>query len=216
MSNKNSSLILAFASAVFSSDADDNLIRVPAQRQVRKTARSDERTISFEVPKLKVSVLDFAIEQARAKAQIPSRHVTKTKNADGSVTETEKISDVLTDEVMAEFNRTSEDATEAYLTKGNLMDYVGSHIYGVSTDRVTESKLHKDIDATKSQLGEFVYELKVVGWNATTAAKLSVPDEEAANAQQANICVRLAGLIGQLEELIQVKALREAKALAKK
>jgi hypothetical protein len=214
MSAKNMSLISAFASAVFAADADDNLIRESATRHVRKTARSAERFVTYEVPKLKVSVLDFAIEQARAKAQVPTEHTVKTKNTDGSITETKRTSDLLTDEVMADFNRVSEDATEAYLTKGNLAEYVGAHVYGVSTDRVTESRLHKDILAARAQLGLFVFEL-AKGWSDETAEILGVPDLEAAQAKQANICVTVASLNGQLEELIAAKALREAKAADK-
>lgn len=213
MSTKNMTLVSAFAAAVFEADAEDNLARETRTRHVRKTARSAERTVTFEAPKLKVSVLDYAIEVARAKARVPTEHITKTKQPDGSVTETKVVSDLLTDEVTAEFNRISEDATEAYLTKGNVPDYAASFVYGVSADRQTESRVQKSIVEARTQLGVVAYEL-AKGWTDETATILGVPDLEAAQAKQANICMTIASLNGQLEELIAAKAQREAKKAA--
>jgi hypothetical protein len=215
MSAKNMTLVSAFASAVFASDADDNLARETRTRHVRKTARSAERTVTFEAPKLKVSILDYAIEVARAKSQVPTEHTIKTKQADGSVTETKHVSDLLTDEVVAEFNRISEDATEAYLVKGNVPDYAAAFVYGVSADRQTESRVQKSIIEARTSLGVVAYEL-AKGWTDETASILGVPDLEAAQAKQANICMTIASLNGQLEELIAAKAIREAKKATKK
>ncbi len=97
MSTKNLELVASFAGSVFQSDADGNPIFATSERHVRKTAKSAERTVSFQKPVLAVSDLAYYIKRGEALAEIPTEHVTKVKNEDGSTTETKRISNALSD-----------------------------------------------------------------------------------------------------------------------
>ena len=55
MSTKNLELVASFAGSVFSSDANGNPQFSTNERHVRKTAKSPERTVSFQSPILSVS-----------------------------------------------------------------------------------------------------------------------------------------------------------------
>ncbi len=50
MSTKNLELVASFAGSVFQSDTDGNPQFTTNERHVRKTAKSPERTVSFQAP----------------------------------------------------------------------------------------------------------------------------------------------------------------------
>ena len=209
-STKNLELVAAFAGAVFLSDAEGNPQFTTNERHVRKTAKSPERTVSYQAPILAVTDLQYYIKRGEALAEIKTEHVTKQKNEDGSVTETKRISNALSDLVQAELLDIAEDASEAYLSKGNTPDYFASFIYGVSADRETEKSVLKKIDGIKSEIGSLVFAL-AGEWNEDTARSLGVSDKEAAVAKQANLIGSLAQLLAKANELSSAKAKREAK-----
>jgi hypothetical protein len=214
MSTKNLELVASFASAVFLADAEGNPSFATSERHVRKTAKSAERTVSFQKPILAVSDLTYYIKRGEALAEIPTEHVTKVKNEDGSTTETKRISNALSDLVADHLNDIAEDASEAYLSKGNTPDYFAAFIYGVSADRETEKSVLKKIESIRSEIGSIVFAM-AGEWNDDTARSLGVSDKEAAIAKQANLIGSLAQLLAKANELSAAKAKRESKKTAK-
>jgi len=209
-STKNLELVASFAGSVFTSDNDGNPVFVTSERFVRKTAKSAERTVSFQKPVLAVSNLQYWVKRGEALAEITTEHVTKTKNEDGSVTETKRISNALTDLVEEHLNDIAEDASEAYLSKGNTPDYFAAFIYGVSADRETEKSVLKKIDSIRSEIGSIVFSM-AGEWSDDVARSLGVSDKEAAIAKQSNLIGSLAQLLAKANELNAAKAKRESK-----
>ena len=209
-STKNLELVASFAGSVFQSDNDGNPVFTTAERHVRKTAKSAERTVSFQKPVLAVSNLDYWIKRGEALVEIVTEHVTKQKNEDGSVTETKRISNALTDLVEEHLNDIAEDASEAYLSKGNTPDYFAAFIYGVSADRETEKSVLKKIDSIRSEIGSIVFSM-AGEWSDDVARSLGVSDKEAAIAKQSNLIGSLAQLLAKANELNAAKAKRESK-----
>jgi hypothetical protein len=210
MSTKNLELVASFAGSVFTSDNDGNPVFTTAERHVRKTAKSAERTVSFQKPVLAVSNLDYWIKRGEALVEVVTEHVTKQKNEDGSVTETKRISNALTDLVEEHLNDIAEDASEAYLSKGNTPDYFAAFIYGVSADRETEKSVLKKIDSIRSEIGSIVFSM-AGEWSDDVARSLGVSDKEAAIAKQSNLIGSLAQLLAKANELNAAKAKRESK-----
>jgi hypothetical protein len=210
MSTKNLELVASFAGSVFTSDNDGNPVFTTAERHVRKTAKSAERIVSFQKPVLGVSHLEYYIKRGEALAQIPTEHITKTKNEDGSTTETKRISNALSDLVEEHLNDIAEDASEAYLSKGNTPDFFAAHIYGVSADRETEKSVLKKIDSIRSEIGSIVFSM-AGEWSDDVARSLGVSDKEAAIAKQSNLIGSLAQLLAKANELNAAKAKRESK-----
>jgi len=210
MSNKNLELVASFAGSVFTSDNDGNPVFTTAERHVRKTAKSAERTVSFQKPVLAVSNLQYWVKRGEALAEITTEHVTKQKNEDGSVTETKRISNALSDLVEEHLNDIAEDASEAYLSKGNTPDYFAAFIYGVSADRETEKSVLKKIDSIRSEIGSIVFSM-AGEWSDDVARSLGVTDKEAAIAKQSNLIGSLAQLLAKANELNAAKAKRESK-----
>ena len=210
MSTKNLELVASFAGSVFTSDKDGNPSFTTNERHVRKTAKSAERTVSFQAPILAVSDLTYYIKRGEALAEVPTEHVTKQKNEDGSVTETKRISNALSDLVSEHLLDIAEDASEAYLSKGNTPDYFAAFIYGVSADRETEKSVLKKIESIRSEIGSIVFAM-AGEWNDDTARSLGVSDKEAAVAKQANLIGSLAQLLAKANELSAAKAKRESK-----
>ena len=209
-STKNLELVASFAGSVFTSDNDGNPVFTTAERHVRKTAKSAERTVSFQKPVLAVSNLDYWIKRGEALVEVVTEHVTKQKNEDGSVTETKRISNALTDLVEDHLNDIAEDASEAYLSKGNTPDYFAAFIYGVSADRETEKSVLKKIDSIRSEIGSIVFSM-AGEWSDDVARSLGVTDKEAAIAKQSNLIGSLAQLLAKANELNAAKAKRESK-----
>lgn len=209
-STKNLELVASFAGSVFTSDNDGNPVFTTAERHVRKTAKSAERIVSFQKPVLAVSNLDYWIKRGEALVEIVTEHVTKQKNEDGSVTETKRISNALTDLVEDHLNDIAEDASEAYLSKGNTPDYFAAFIYGVSADRETEKSVLKKIDSIRSEIGSIVFSM-AGEWSDDVARSLGVTDKEAAIAKQSNLIGSLAQLLAKANELNAAKAKRESK-----
>ena len=209
-STKNLELVASFAGSVFTSDNDGNPVFVTSERFVRKTAKSAERTVSFQKPVLAVSNLDYWIKRGEALVEITTEHVTKQKNDDGSVTETKRISNALSDIVEEHLNDIAEDASEAYLSKGNTPDYFAAFIYGVSADRETEKSVLKKIDSIRSEIGSIVFSM-AGEWSDDVARSLGVSDKEAAIAKQSNLIGSLAQLLAKANELNAAKAKRESK-----
>jgi hypothetical protein len=214
MSTKNLELVASFAGSVFQSDADGNPLFTTSERHVRKTAKSAERTVSFQKPVLAVSDLQYYIKRGEALAEIATEHVTKVKNEDGSVTETKRVSNALSDLVAEHLLDIAEDASEAYLSKGNTPDYFAAFIYGVSADRETEKSVLKKIESIRSEIGSIVFAL-AGEWTEDTARSLGVSDKDAAIAKQSNLIASLAQLLAKANELSAAKAKREAKKSAK-
>jgi hypothetical protein len=210
MSTKNLELVASFAGSVFTSDNDGNPVFTTAERHVRKTAKSAERIVSFQKPVLAVSNLQYWIKRGEALVEVVTEHVTKQKNEDGSVTETKRISNALNDVVEEHLNDIAEDASEAYLSKGNTPDYFAAFIYGVSADRETEKSVLKKIDSIRSEIGSIVFSM-AGEWNDDVARSLGVSDKEAAIAKQANLIGSLAQLLAKANELNAAKAKRESK-----
>ena len=210
MSIKNLELVASFAGSVFTSDNDGNPVFTTAERHVRKTAKSAERIVSFQKPVLAVSNLQYWIKRGEALVEVVTEHVTKQKNEDGSVTETKRISNALNDVVEEHLNDIAEDASEAYLSKGNTPDYFAAFIYGVSADRETEKSVLKKIDSIRSEIGSIVFSM-AGEWNDDVARSLGVTDKEAAIAKQANLIGSLAQLLAKANELNAAKAKRESK-----
>lgn len=210
MSTKNLELVASFAGSVFASDKDGNPSFNTNERHVRKTAKSAERTVSFQAPILAVSDLSYYIKRGEALAEVVTEHVTKQKNEDGSVTETKRISNALSDLVSEHLLDISEDASEAYLSKGNTPDYFAAFIYGVSADRETEKSVLKKIDSIRSEIGSIVFAM-AGEWNDDVARSLGVSDKDAAIAKQANLIGSLAQLLAKANELSAAKAKRESK-----
>ena len=208
--SKNLELVASFAGSVFTSDNDGNPVFTTAERHVRKTAKSAERTVSFQKPVLAVSNLDYWIKRGEALVEVVTEHVTKQKNEDGSVTETKRISNALTDLVEDHLNDIAEDASEAYLSKGNTPDYFAAFIYGVSADRETEKSVLKKIDSIRSEIGSIVFSM-AGEWSDDVARSLGVSDKEAAIAKQSNLIGSLAQLLAKANELNAAKAKRESK-----
>jgi hypothetical protein len=208
--SKNLELVASFAGSVFTSDNDGNPVFVTSERYVRKTAKSAERIVSFQKPVLAVSNLQYYIKRGEALAEITTEHVTKQKNEDGSVTETKRISNALTDLVEEHLNDIAEDASEAYLSKGNTPDYFAAFIYGVSADRETEKSVLKKIDSIRSEIGSIVFSM-AGEWSDDVARSLGVSDKEAAIAKQSNLIGSLAQLLAKANELNAAKAKRESK-----
>ena len=209
-STKNLELVASFAGSVFQSDNDGNPVFTTAERHVRKTAKSAERTVSFQKPVLAVSNLQYWVKRGEALVEIVTEHVTKQKNEDGSVTETKRISNALTDLVEDHLNDIAEDASEAYLSKGNTPDYFAAFIYGVSADRETEKSVLKKIDSIRSEIGSIVFSM-AGEWSDDVARSLGVTDKEAAIAKQSNLIGSLAQLLAKANELNAAKAKRESK-----
>ena len=210
MSTKNLELVASFAGSVFTSDKDGNPSFTTNERHVRKTAKSAERTVSFQAPILAVSDLSYYIKRGEALAEVVTEHVTKQKNEDGSVTETKRISNALSDLVSEHLLDIAEDASEAYLSKGNTPEYFAAFIYGVSADRETEKSVLKKIESIRSEIGSIVFAM-AGEWNDDTARSLGVSDKEAAVAKQANLIGSLAQLLAKANELSAAKAKRESK-----
>ena len=210
MSTKNLELVASFAGSVFTSDKDGNPSFTTNERHVRKTAKSAERTVSFQAPILAVSELSYYIKRGEALAEVVTEHVTKVKNEDGSVTETKRISNALSDLVSEHLLDIAEDASEAYLSKGNTPDYFAAFIYGVSADRETEKSVLKKIESIRSEIGSIVFAM-AGEWNDDVARSLGVSDKEAAVAKQANLIGSLAQLLAKANELSAAKAKRESK-----
>jgi len=208
--SKNLELVASFAGSVFTSDNDGNPVFVTSERYVRKTAKSAERIVSFQKPVLAVSNLQYWIKRGEALVEVVTEHVTKQKNEDGSVTETKRISNALNDVVEEHLNDIAEDASEAYLSKGNTPDYFAAFIYGVSADRETEKSVLKKIDSIRSEIGSIVFSM-AGEWNDDVARSLGVSDKEAAIAKQANLIGSLAQLLAKANELNAAKAKRESK-----
>ena len=208
--SKNLELVASFAGSVFTSDNDGNPVFTTAERLVRKTAKSAERIVSFQKPVLAVSNLQYWVKRGEALAEITTEHVTKQKNEDGSVTETKRISNALTDLVEEHLNDIAEDASEAYLSKGNTPDYFAAFIYGVSADRETEKSVLKKIDSIRSEIGSIVFSM-AGEWSDDVARSLGVSDKEAAIAKQSNLIGSLAQLLAKANELNAAKAKRESK-----
>ena len=209
-STKNLELVASFAGSVFQSDNDGNPVFTTAERHVRKTAKSAERIVSFQKPVLAVSNLQYWVKRGEALVEIVTEHVTKQKNEDGSVTETKRISNALTDLVEDHLNDIAEDASEAYLSKGNTPDYFAAFIYGVSADRETEKSVLKKIDSIRSEIGSIVFSM-AGEWSDDVARSLGVSDKEAAIAKQSNLIGSLAQLLAKANELNAAKAKRESK-----
>ena len=210
MSTKNLELVASFAGSVFTSDKDGNPQFATHERHVRKTAKSAERTVSFQAPILAVSDLSYYIKRGEALAEVPTEHVTKVKNEDGSVTETKRISNALSDLVSEHLLDIAEDASEAYLSKGNTPDYFAAFIYGVSADRETEKSVLKKIDSIRSEIGSIVFSM-AGEWSDDVARSLGVSDKEAAIAKQSNLIGSLAQLLAKANELNAAQAQRESK-----
>lgn len=210
MSTKNLELVASFAGSVFTSDKDGNPSFTTNERHVRKTAKSAERTVSFQAPILAVSDLSYYIKRGEALAEVVTEHVTKVKNEDGSVTETKRVSNALSDLVSEHLLDIAEDASEAYLSKGNTPDYFAAFIYGVSADRETEKSVLKKIESIRSEIGSIVFAM-AGEWNDDVARSLGVSDKEAAVAKQANLIGSLAQLLAKANELSAAKAKRESK-----
>jgi len=210
MSTKNLELVASFAGSVFTSDKDGNPSFTTNERHVRKTAKSAERTVSFQAPILAVSDLSYYIKRGEALAEVVTEHVTKQKNEDGSVTETKRISNALSDLVSEHLLDIAEDASEAYLSKGNTPDYFAAFIYGVSADRETEKSVLKKIESIRSEIGSIVFAM-AGEWNDDVARSLGVSDKEAAVAKQANLIGSLAQLLAKANELSAAKAKRDSK-----
>ena len=210
MSTKNLELVASFAGSVFTSDKDGNPSFTTNERHVRKTAKSAERTVSFQAPILAVSDLSYYIKRGEALAEVVTEHVTKVKNEDGSVTETKRISNALSDLVSEHLLDIAEDASEAYLSKGNTPDYFAAFIYGVSADRETEKSVLKKIESIRSEIGSIVFAM-AGEWNDDVARSLGVSDKEAAVAKQANLIGSLAQLLAKANELSAAKAKRDSK-----
>lgn len=210
MSTKNLELVASFAGSVFTSDKDGNPSFTTNERHVRKTAKSAERIVSFQAPILAVSDLSYYIKRGEALAEVVTEHVTKVKNEDGSVTETKRISNALSDLVSEHLLDIAEDASEAYLSKGNTPDYFAAFIYGVSADRETEKSVLKKIESIRSEIGSIVFAM-AGEWNDDVARSLGVSDKEAAVAKQANLIGSLAQLLAKANELSAAKAKRESK-----
>jgi hypothetical protein len=208
--SKNLELVASFAGSVFTSDNDGNPVFTTAERHVRKTAKSAERIVSFQKPVLAVSNLQYWVKRGEALVEIVTEHVTKVKNEDGSVTETKRISNALTDLVEEHLNDIAEDASEAYLSKGNTPDYFAAFIYGVSADRETEKSVLKKIDSIRSEIGSIVFSM-AGEWSDDVARSLGVTDKEAAIAKQSNLIGSLAQLLAKANELNAAKAKRESK-----
>ena len=210
MSTKNLELVASFAGSVFTSDKDGNPSFTTNERHVRKTAKSAERTVSFQAPILAVSDLSYYIKRGEALAEVVTEHVTKVKNEDGSVTETKRVSNALSDLVSEHLLDIAEDASEAYLSKGNTPDYFAAFIYGVSADRETEKSVLKKIESIRSEIGSIVFAM-AGEWNDDVARSLGVSDKEAAVAKQANLIGSLAQLLAKANELSAAKAKRDSK-----
>ena len=157
-----------------------------------------------------MSDLSYYIKRGEALAEVVTEHVTKVKNEDGSVTETKRISNALSDLVSEHLLDIAEDASEAYLSKGNTPDYFAAFIYGVSADRETEKSVLKKIESIRSEIGSIVFAM-AGEWNDDTARSLGVSDKEAAVAKQANLIGSLAQLLAKANELSAAKAKRESK-----
>lgn len=208
--SKNLELVASFAGSVFTSDKDGNPTFATHERHVRKTAKSPERVVSFQAPILAVSDLSYYIKRGEALAEVVTEHVTKTKNEDGSTTETKRISNALSDLVSEHLLDIAEDASEAYLSKGNTPDYFAAFIYGVSADRETEKSVLKKIDSIRSEIGSIVFAM-AGEWNDDVARSLGVSDKDAAIVKQANLIGSLAQLLAKANELSAAKAKRESK-----
>ncbi|NBW13881.1 MAG: hypothetical protein EBR82_38350 [Caulobacteraceae bacterium] len=206
--------IETFAGRVFAELEDGQPRLDVATRHVRKTARSAERTVEFKTPVLKVASLAFAIALAEAKAIVPTEHRVKSVGPDGKETETVVNSTLLDDEVKAYLADVAEDATEAYLKKGQLLDYMGSFVYGVAPDRETEKSVNAKLQSLRAELGQLYMALDGE-WTDDVAKQLGVPDREAAIAKRQNIALAVVSLHAKSQELAAAKAKREAKAATK-
>ena len=120
------------------------------------------------------------------------------------------MSNALSDLVAEHLLDISEDASEAYLSKGNTPDYFAAFIYGVSADRETEKSVLKKIESIRSEIGSIVFAL-AGEWTEDTARSLGVSDKDAAIAKQSNLIASLAQLLAKANELSAAKAKREAK-----
>jgi hypothetical protein len=207
---RNIEIITAFAGTVFAADAEKNPVFSESIREVRKTAKSAARTINFKAPVLKVDALTFAIELAKAKATVATEHTDTTKNPDGTESEVKRTSTLLADEVSEFLADRSEDAHEAYLTKGQIVEYFGSYIYGVSKDRETEKSVTDKLRNLRADLGQLYMALEGE-WSDDVAKTLGVPDREAAVARRDNLVSSVISFTAKLREITETKAKREAK-----
>jgi hypothetical protein len=201
--------IETFAGKVFAELPDGQPDIQVATRHTRKTAKSEAKTIEFKTPVLAVSALVFAIALAEAKSVVPTEHRVKTAGPDGKETESVVHSTLLDDEVKAYIADVSEDATEAYLKKGQLLDFMGSFVYGVSADRETEKSVNAKLQSLRADLGQLYMALEGE-WTDEVATHLGVPDKEAAIAKRQNVALAVISLHAKAQELAAAKAKREA------
>jgi hypothetical protein len=201
-----------FAKTVFTADAEANPVFVEAHRTVRAAAGKAARTINFKSPVLKATSLAFVIALAEAKSQVPTEHKVKTTNPDGTETENVVKSTLLDDEVNEFIADRAEDATEVYLTKGDLFGYFNSFIHGVSKDRESEKTVTEKLTKLRADIGALFMALQEgEAWTAEIAEQLGVPDKEAAIAKRDNLIVQTVSLRAKLETIKQAKAAREVK-----
>jgi hypothetical protein len=208
--NHNIEVITSFAGAVFAADEAKNPVFADSIREVRKTAKSAARTVTFKSPVLKVDALAFATALATAKSQVVTEHTDKVKAPDGTETEVKRQSTLLADEVSEFIADRSEDAHEAYLTKGQVAEYFGSFIYGVSKDRETEKSVTDKLRNLRADLGQLYMALEGE-WSDDVAKSLGVPDREAAVARRDNLVSSVISFTAKLREITETKAKREAK-----
>lgn len=214
MSKISTSAITTFAAGVFAADADENPIFVDSRREVRKTAKTEARTVNFKAPQLKVSPLQFAIALATAKAGVATEHKVKTKNPDGTETESVVTSTLLADEVNEFIADRAEDATEAYLNKGQIVEYFGSFIVGVSKDRETEKAVSDKLNKMRSDFAELTISLDGE-WTEDSVRATGCADAEAANTKRANLLAEIVRTKAKLTELQAAKSARDAKKAGK-
>lgn len=216
MSNITPEQTKSFAASVFAADPATGAPQFAAkERHVRKTARSEAKTITFKAPVLKVDALAFMIALATAKNEIVTETKIKTENPDGTFTESVVKSTLLANEVEEFILDRAEDADEAYLKQGKIVDYFSSFVVGVSKDRETEKSVSDKVQKLRADYGDLRLLLDTEGWDEAKAAQSGCPDREAAETKAANLGKSIVQLRAKLSELQAAKLKREKKSAEK-
>lgn len=210
MSNITTEQVKSFAGSVFKADEKNAPLFETRERHVRKTAKSEAKTIVFKAPVLKVDHLQFAIALATAKAGVATEHKVKTKNEDGTETESVVKSTLLADEVNEFILDRAEDADDAYLKNGKIVDYFGSFIGGVSKDRETEKSVTDKVQKLRADYGDLRLLLDTEGWDEAKAQQSGCADREAAETKAANLAKSIVQFRAKLSELQAAKAKRDS------
>lgn len=203
--------VTKFAGSVFAAEADGTPVFRDAKREVRKTAKSEARTIQYKAPQLKVSPLEFAIAVATAKSTIATTHKVKVANPDGTETENVVTSTLLADEVNEFIADRAEDAYEAHLAKGQIAEYFAAFVIGISKDRETEKAVTDRLTKLRSDFAELTIELEKPEWDAESVKITGCADREGAVAKRANMLSEVVRIKAKLAEIIAAKEKRDAK-----